>query len=46
MKTASEKRFLRFPANATIVAAGMKWRNAAATNVRGFFRMDEEPACR
>jgi len=33
MKTPSEKRFLRFPANAKIVA-----RNAAAANVRGFFR--------
>jgi hypothetical protein len=26
------------PANAIIVASGMKWRNAAATNMRGFFR--------
>jgi hypothetical protein len=38
MKPPSEKKFLRSPANSIIVATGMKWRNAAATNVRGFLR--------
>jgi hypothetical protein len=46
MKTAGKKWFLRFPANAIIVATGMKRRHAAAIVRRFFQEMDEERACR